>query len=104
PTRRSSDLGVLTMAGALTGQHWLVGAGTLLVGAGASLVLGGIVLRLWAKGRNRSPFLQITAGTLWLIAWAAVDGVSLLVGGSAMHFAPWTGAVVSWEEHTSEIS
>lgn len=90
----ASSLGVLTMAGALTGQHWLVGAGTLLVGAGASLVLGGIVLRLWAKGRNRSPFLQITAGTLWLIAWAAVDGVSLLVGGAAMHFAPWTGAVV----------
>lgn len=72
----------------------MVGVGTLLVASAGLLIVAGILLRLWAKGRHKTAFLQITAGTLWLIAWTVGDGISIAVEGTMAHFSGWTGAVV----------
>lgn len=61
--------------------------------AGA-LVLGGILRRLWRRGREKLPFLQITVGGLWLVAWAAIDAYALLTGRVFGPFSEWTTAAV----------
>jgi nitrite reductase (NO-forming) len=71
-----------------------VGAGTLAVGTSAVLILGGILARLWDRGRRRLPFLQVAAGTGWLILWAAVDGIRLLGDQAAVPWSRWTAVAV----------
>ncbi|MGH8916168.1 MAG: hypothetical protein ACRDZM_16855, partial [Acidimicrobiia bacterium] len=72
----------------------VVGLGTMLIGLAGAMVLGGVLARLWSKGRQRLSFLQIGAGVTWLIAWALVDGANLLSGGAQTPFNPWTAAAV----------
>lgn len=72
----------------------VVGLGTVFAGLAGALVLGGVLWRIWSKGRQDLPFLQITAGVVWLIAWAFVDGVTLLRGVPATPFSAWTTAAV----------
>lgn len=86
--------GVAVIAAGTVGGQRLVGAGTLLVSLGGAAVLGGIVLRLGDRGHSKPTFVQITAGTVWLLAWGAVDGLTLLSGGTAGPFGLWTAAVV----------
>lgn len=70
---------VLLVLGLVAGEP-TVGAGTLAVGVAALLILGGVVIRLWERGRRKVPFLQVAAGVLWLSAWAIVDGMRLPLG------------------------
>ena len=72
----------------------LVGAGMVLTGIAGLLILVGIEIRLWSKGRRQVPFLQVSAGTAWLIVWAFVDGTRLVLGQPAIPFAAWTAAAV----------
>lgn len=72
----------------------LVGAGTLNVAVAGTLILGGILQRFWDKGRHKLTFLQITLGTLWLLGWGLVDGISVVTGETLTPFSGWTGAVV----------
>lgn len=72
----------------------MVGVGTLAIATAGFLILAGIIRRLWSKGPFKITFLQISVGTIWLIAWAAADGASVAVSGTMTHFSGWTGAVV----------
>lgn len=72
----------------------MVGVGVLLVALTASLILGGILLRLWERGRHKITYLQIVIGTLWLIGWSFVDGIRVMTDGVMVPFNGWTGAVV----------
>lgn len=85
-------------AGAMfTGLWWgapPVGAGTLAMGTSAALILGGILARLWNRGRRKLPFLQVAAGTGWLILWAAIDGIRLLGDQAAVPWSQWTAVAV----------
>lgn len=71
-----------------------VGAGSLAAGTAALLILAGVLIRLWDRGRRKVPFLQVTAGVLWLSAWAIADGVRLLVGDTPELVGMWTAVVV----------
>lgn len=84
---------VLLGLGLVAGEP-AVGAGSLAAGAAALLILAGVVIRLWERGRGKLPFLQVTAGVLWLSAWAIADGVRLLVGDSPDLVGLWTAVVV----------
>jgi nitrite reductase (NO-forming) len=85
--------GVLFLTGlALPAQ--VVGAGSVIVALAGAMVLAGIVWRLWQRGRSKTAFLQITAGVIWLIVWALVDGTTLVSGSTTAPFGPLTGAVV----------
>lgn len=90
----------MAMAGAAAmsaGLWWgapPVGAGTLAMGMSAALILGGILARLWDRGRSRLPFLQVAAGTAWLILWTAVDGVRLLGDQTPIPWSRWTAVAV----------
>ncbi len=86
--------GAAAMTAGLTGSSVMVGAGTVLAGTGAALILGGIVGRLWSKGRREPLFLQISAGVTWLIVWAMVDGIGLMAGRADVPFSGWTAAAV----------
>ena len=68
--------------------------GTLLTGIAGLLILVGIEVRLWSKGRHQVPFLQVSTGTLWLIVWAFVDGTRLVLDQPTVPFSGWTAAVV----------
>jgi hypothetical protein len=68
--------------------------GTLLTGIAGLLILVGIEVRLWSKGRHQVPFLQVSTGTLWLIVWAFVDGTRLVLDQPAVPFSGWTAAAV----------
>lgn len=72
----------------------LVGAGTISIAVAGAMILGGILGRLWDKGRRKLTFLQITLGTVWLIGWSLIDGVQVMTGDATTHFSGWTGAVV----------
>jgi nitrite reductase (NO-forming) len=72
----------------------LVGVGTMGVAAAGGLILGGILSKLWDKGRHKLTFLQITGGTIWLVGWGLVDGWRVMSGDPITHFSGWTGAVV----------
>ncbi|HUG32809.1 MAG TPA: hypothetical protein VMM14_07950 [Acidimicrobiia bacterium] len=72
----------------------LVGVGSLLIAASALLVLSGILTRLWAKGSQRLPFVQVTLGVIWLSVWAIFDGVGVLQTGTSPVFGAWAGAAV----------
>ncbi len=87
-------MAALLFASGLALPSSVVGLGTVLAGLAGALVLGGVLWRLWSKGRQVLPFLQITAGVVWLIAWAFVDGVTLLGGVPATPFSAWTTAAV----------
>jgi nitrite reductase (NO-forming) len=82
------------MVAGLISQAELVGAGTILTGIAGLLVLVGIEVRLWSQGRHQVPFLQVSAGTVWLIVWAFVDGTRLVLGQPAVPFEAWTAAAV----------
>lgn len=84
---------VLLVLGLVAGEP-AVGAGTLAVGVATLLILGGVVIRLWERGRRKVPFLQVAAGVLWLSAWAIVDGVRLLLGDTPELVGMWTAVVV----------
>lgn len=71
-----------------------MGVGTLAIASAGLLIIAGILGRLWGRRRLKVTFLQIAVGTIWLIAWAAVDGVSVAASGTMAHFSGWTGAVV----------
>lgn len=87
----------LTGAAAILAGLWWgpgpVGAGTLAIGTSAALILGGVLFRLWARGRQRLPFLQVAAGTAWLILWTVVDGARLLAD-QAVPWSNWTAVAV----------
>lgn len=72
----------------------LVGVGTILVGLSGGTILVGILVRLWEEGRQKLAFLQITAGTIWLVAWAISDGIQVASTGQMYRFGGWTGAAV----------
>jgi nitrite reductase (NO-forming) len=72
----------------------VIGVGSALSALAAALVLGGVVGRLWQRGRGRTAFLQIGAGVVWLISWAVLDAYALLVGDSVAPFSAWTTAAV----------
>lgn len=75
---------VVGSAAGMASGLWLgdaaVATGTMLAGVAALAMAGGIALRLWDKGRDRLPFVQVTAGVGWLAAWALADGLRLLGG------------------------
>jgi nitrite reductase (NO-forming) len=72
----------------------VVGLGSVAAGLAGGVVLAGILWRLWQRGRSKTPFLQITAGVIWLIAWALFDGVTLVSGREPAPFNAWTTAAV----------
>jgi nitrite reductase (NO-forming) len=84
----------LAIAAGLPGADELVGVGTVLAGLGGLLILAGIEIRLWEKGRRKVPFLQVSAGMLWLGVWAVVDGIDLVAGGRMIPFGGWTAAAI----------
>ncbi|MEX1091835.1 MAG: hypothetical protein WEF28_01640 [Acidimicrobiia bacterium] len=84
----------LAIPAGLIGPPELVGIGTVLAGFAGLLILGGIEVRLWSKGRKKVPFLQVSAGMLWLVVWALVDGIDLVTGGTMVPFGGWTAAAV----------
>jgi nitrite reductase (NO-forming) len=71
-----------------------VGAGTIAVGLSATLILSGILWRLWQRGRQKLPFLQVAAGTSWLIVWSIVDGIRLLSDQTAVPWSQWTAVAI----------
>ncbi|HSK06902.1 MAG TPA: hypothetical protein VK990_05230 [Acidimicrobiia bacterium] len=72
----------------------MVGIGSALVALAGALVLAGILGRLWDKGKGKMAFLQISAGVVWLIAWAVIDAYGLLLGNGLAPFSNWTTAAV----------
>lgn len=86
--------GVIAIGAGLSARAALVGIGNLLVAGSALLVLIGILARLWEKGLGRLPFLQVGLGVAWLIAWAVLDGVTILQTGVSPVFSGWAGAAV----------
>jgi nitrite reductase (NO-forming) len=84
----------LAIAAGLVGPPELVGIGTILAGLSGLLILAGIELRLWNKGRKKIPFLQVSAGMLWLGIWAVADGIDLVAGGTMDPFGGWTAAAI----------
>ena len=83
------------IAAGLVGPVWLVGAGAVLAGTSGAVVLGGIVGRLGRRALKETlPYLQVTSGVVWLVAWTFADGVGLLRGVPTGRFAPWTAAAV----------
>jgi nitrite reductase (NO-forming) len=86
--------GVAVVALGLVFGAVAVGAGTLIIGIAAGSMLAGIVARLWDKGRTRLPFLQVSLGVTWLIAWTALEGFRLLADGPPPPFSTSTGAAV----------
>ncbi len=84
----------VAIAAGLLGPIELVGIGTLLAGLAGLLILGGIEVRLWDRGRKQVPFLQVSAGMLWLVVWALADGIHLATGGTMVPFGGWTAAAV----------
>lgn len=85
--------GIAFLSG-LSAPQAVVGSGSALVALAAALVLGGVVGRLWQRGRGKMAFLQITAGVVWLISWAVTDAFALLVGNGFAPFSVWTAAGV----------
>ncbi|HEX6146465.1 MAG TPA: hypothetical protein VF083_06770 [Acidimicrobiia bacterium] len=78
----------------LVAPREVIGVGSALVALAASMILAGIVGRLWQKGRDKLAFLQITAGVVWLVAWAVIDAYGLIGGGGFGPFNRWTTAAV----------
>jgi nitrite reductase (NO-forming) len=72
----------------------MVGAGSALVALAGALVLGGILGRLWRRGRGKMAFLQISAGVVWLVSWAVIDAYALILGNGFAPFSNWTTAAV----------
>lgn len=81
------------IVGIWLGRGW-VGAGTVLAGLAAFLVLGGILQRLWSKGKEYLQFIQVSIGVVWLAGWAIYDGVSLLAGATPIPFSGITAAAI----------
>lgn len=72
----------------------MVGVGVTAIALAGVLILGGILLKLWDKGRHKLTFLQISAGSLWLVGWGLTQGVAVLISGTMVPFSGWTAAVV----------
>lgn len=86
--------GAVVMASALWAPAEMVGVGNLAIAAAAAAVLGGILMRLWRKGAEKLPFVQVSIGVTWLAVWAIVDGVGILQSGSSPIFGGWAAAAV----------
>lgn len=86
--------GVAVIALGLVRGVVAVGAGTLIIGLAAGSMLAGIVTRLWDKGRSRLPFLQVSLGVAWLIAWTFLEGFRLLAQGPPPPFSASTAVAV----------
>jgi nitrite reductase (NO-forming) len=72
-----------------------VGVGTLLVAVALGLILGGVLGRLGRRGlKGGLPYGQVAAGSVWLMAWALVDGYRLITNGAPDPYPVWNGAVV----------
>lgn len=69
-----------------------IGIGMLAVASAAATILVGIWLRLGKRGlKGGLPYYMVTAGVIWLIIWAVVDGIALLSGSGLPPFSRWTG-------------
>ncbi len=72
-----------------------VGTGTVVAGVALFLILAGVLLRLGRRGfEGGLPYLQVTVGSVWLGAWAVIEGIGLISGWIPEHFSQWTAAVV----------
>ncbi len=72
-----------------------VGVGTVVAGSALFLILAGVLLRLGKRGLEGGlPYLQVAIGSVWLGAWAVVEGIRLISGWIPEHFSEWTAAVV----------
>ena len=90
----SALAGVIAIAvGIVVGPIW-VGVGTAMIGASGLAMLTGIVARLWRKGHDKLPFMQVSLGMAWLGSWALIEGVSVATGGMMVPFSGWTAAIV----------
>ncbi len=79
---------VLTMATGLLAGDPAVGVGSILGAVSLLMVAGGVVVRLGRRGlTGRLPYLQVTAGGLWLAGWAIQDGMRLLAANPPPPFA-----------------
>jgi nitrite reductase (NO-forming) len=85
--------GIAFVSGLFAPQE-VIGVGSALAALAASMILGGIVRRLWQRGRDKLAFLQITAGVVWLVSWAVIDAYSLIAGNGFGPFSRWTTAAV----------
>lgn len=73
----------------------LVGVGTVLAAVSLGLILGGVLLRLGRRGmKGGLSYGQVALGSIWLLAWALVDGSRLLIDRSLDQYPAWNGAVV----------
>jgi nitrite reductase (NO-forming) len=86
--------GVVVMTSALWAPPEMVGAANLAIAAAAAAVLAGILMRLWRKGIEKLPFVQVSIGVIWLIVWAIVDGIGILQSGTSPIFGGWAAAAV----------
>lgn len=86
---------VIVTVAALGGSIRLVGVGNLLAVVAALMVTGGIVYRFLAMGKRPGlSFWAVVSGLVWLVAWAVVDGVALILDTPVQHFSRWTMAAV----------
>lgn len=84
-----------TMAGGLVLGPIAVGIGTGLAAAALLTILVGVVIRLGGTGlRGGLPYLQVVAGSLWLVTWAMVDAIRLIAGEAVPPFDRWTAAAI----------
>ncbi len=86
--------GAVAMATGLVFGGRAVGSGTVAVAVSGLVMLGGILVRLRERGRRELAFVQVVAGTGWLIVWALVDGATLIAGRSLAPVGGWTGMAV----------
>lgn len=85
---------VLIGSGLFTGGTG-VGIGTAVAGVALFLILAGVLLRLGRRGLEGGlPYLQVAVGSVWLGAWAAIEGIGLISGWIPGPFSAWTAAVV----------
>ena len=72
-----------------------VGIGTAVAGSALFLILAGVLLRLGKRGLEGGlPYLQVAIGSVWLGAWAVIEGIRLVSGLIPQHFSEGTAAVV----------
>jgi nitrite reductase (NO-forming) len=82
------------MAGLLVGE-WAVAVGSLLAAGALAVVVTGVVVRLGRTGlRGGLAYVQVVAGCVWLVAWAAVDASRLLTASGGAAFDQWIAAAV----------
>jgi nitrite reductase (NO-forming) len=92
---RVAAVAAASMAAGLVVGTVAVAVGTILAAAALMRVVAGVTVRLGRIGaRGGLPYLQVTLGSVWLVAWAMVDGWGLLAGAATPAFDPWIVAAV----------